>query len=65
MIRLHRNGQIEDEVLHDLERDLDFEEKSVLLQRGNLCSSRCVQGFAPVCLSVLAVGKRIVCFRPF
>ncbi len=25
MIRLHRDGQIEDEVLHDLERDLDFE----------------------------------------
>lgn len=35
LIRLHRDGQIEDEVLHDLERDLDLEELSVTLQRGD------------------------------
>jgi CPA1 family monovalent cation:H+ antiporter len=35
LIRLHRSGQIEDEVLHELERDLDFEEMSVILQRGD------------------------------
>ena len=34
LIRLHRAGQIEDEVLHDLERDLDLEELGVILQRG-------------------------------
>ena len=34
LIRLHREGQIEDEVLHELERDLDVEELSVILQRG-------------------------------
>jgi CPA1 family monovalent cation:H+ antiporter len=34
LLRLHRAGQIEDEVLHDLERDLDLEELSVILQRG-------------------------------
>lgn len=34
LIRLHRQGQIEDEVLHDLERDLDLEELGVLFQRG-------------------------------
>jgi len=34
LIRLHRDGQIEDEVLHDLERDLDFEEMGIILQRG-------------------------------
>lgn len=35
LIRLHRQGQIEDEVLHDLERDLDLEEMSVIFQRGD------------------------------
>jgi CPA1 family monovalent cation:H+ antiporter len=35
LVRLHREGQIEDEVLHDLERDLDFEEMSIILQRGD------------------------------
>ena len=34
LLRLHRKGQIEDEVLHDLERDLDFEEMGIILQRG-------------------------------
>jgi Na+/H+ antiporter len=34
LIRLHRQGQIEDEVLHDLERDLDLEELGVIFQRG-------------------------------
>ena len=34
LIRLQREGQIEDEVLHDLERDLDIEEMSVTFQRG-------------------------------
>jgi CPA1 family monovalent cation:H+ antiporter len=34
LIRLHREGAIEDEVLHDLERDLDLEELGVLFQRG-------------------------------
>lgn len=34
LIRLHRQGRIEDEVLHDLERDLDLEELGVLFQRG-------------------------------
>jgi Na+/H+ antiporter len=34
LIRLQRQGQIEDEVLHDLERDLDLEELGVILQRG-------------------------------
>ena len=34
LIRLQRQGQIEDEVLHDLERDLDIEEMSVSFQRG-------------------------------
>ena len=34
LIRLQREGQIEDEVLHDLERDLDVEEMSVIFQRG-------------------------------
>jgi CPA1 family monovalent cation:H+ antiporter len=34
LIRLHREGKIEDEVLHDLERDLDLEELSALFQRG-------------------------------
>jgi len=35
LIRLHHAGQIEDEVLHEVERDLDFEEMSVILQRGS------------------------------
>ena len=34
LIRLHRAGPIEDEVLHDLERDLDLEELGALYQRG-------------------------------
>jgi Na+/H+ antiporter len=35
LIRLHRDGKIEDEVLHDLERDLDLEELGALFQRGD------------------------------
>jgi CPA1 family monovalent cation:H+ antiporter len=35
LIRLHRGGMIEDEVLHDLERDLDLEELGALFQRGD------------------------------
>jgi Na+/H+ antiporter len=34
LIRLHRAGRIEDEVLHDLERDLDIEEMMIVFQRG-------------------------------
>ena len=34
LIRIHREGLIEDEVLHNLERDLDVEELGVVLQRG-------------------------------
>jgi Na+/H+ antiporter len=34
LIGLHREGRIEDEVLHDLERDLDVEEMSVTYHRG-------------------------------
>jgi monovalent cation/hydrogen antiporter len=34
LIRIHRAGLIEDEVLHELERDLDVEEMGLLLQRG-------------------------------
>jgi CPA1 family monovalent cation:H+ antiporter len=34
LIRIHRAGLIEDEVLHDLERDLDVEELGIILQRG-------------------------------
>ena len=30
LLRLHRTGQIDDRVLHELERDLDFEELSAL-----------------------------------
>ena len=30
----HRRGLIEDEVLHELERDLDVEELAMTLQRG-------------------------------
>jgi CPA1 family monovalent cation:H+ antiporter len=35
LIRLHRQGMIEDEVLHELERDLDLEETAALSQRGS------------------------------
>jgi Na+/H+ antiporter len=35
LIRIHRGGLIEDEVLHELERDLDVEELGILLQRGD------------------------------
>jgi len=34
LIRIHRAGMIEDEVVHELERDLDIEELGVILQRG-------------------------------
>jgi CPA1 family monovalent cation:H+ antiporter len=34
LVRLHRAGQIDDEVLHDLERDLDLEELSAVAQKG-------------------------------
>ncbi len=33
LLRLHRAGQIEDEVLHNLERDLDVEEMTIVFQR--------------------------------
>lgn len=33
LIRLHRTGQIEDAVLHNLERDLDVEEMGIIFQR--------------------------------
>lgn len=35
LVRLHREGRIEDEVLHDLERDLDLEELGIIFQRGD------------------------------
>lgn len=35
LIRLHRKGLIEDEVLHELERDLDIEEMGFIFQRGD------------------------------
>jgi len=35
LIRLHRASQIEDEVLHNLERDLDIEEMQITFQRGD------------------------------
>ena len=35
LIRLHRKGLIEDEVLHELERDLDLEETRALAQKGD------------------------------
>ncbi len=35
LIRLQREGQIEDEVLHNLERDLDLEELGIIFQRGD------------------------------
>jgi CPA1 family monovalent cation:H+ antiporter len=34
LIRIHRAGLIEDEVLHELERDLDIEEMAMLSHRG-------------------------------
>ncbi|MDB5470984.1 MAG: Na+/H+ antiporter [Caulobacter sp.] len=34
LIRVHRAGLIEDEVLHELERDLDVEELGITFQRG-------------------------------
>ena len=34
LIRIHRAGLIEDEVLHELERDLDVEELAMIFQRG-------------------------------
>lgn len=34
LVRLHRKGQIEDETLHDLERDLDLEELSAIAAKG-------------------------------
>ena len=34
LIRIHRAGMIEDEVLHELERDLDVEELAMIFQRG-------------------------------
>lgn len=33
LVRLHRNGDISDETLHDLERDLDLEELAALAAR--------------------------------
>lgn len=33
LIRLHRAGQIEDEILHNLERDLDVTEMGIIFQR--------------------------------
>ena len=35
LVRIHRAGLIEDEVLHELERDLDVEELAMTLQRGD------------------------------
>ncbi|MDF2117676.1 Na+/H+ antiporter [Roseiarcaceae bacterium H3SJ34-1] len=35
LIRIHRDGHIEDEVLHELERDLDVEELAITFQRGD------------------------------
>lgn len=35
LIRIHRAGLIEDEVLHELERDLDVEEITIVFQRGD------------------------------
>lgn len=35
LIRMHHAGQIEDETLHELERDLDVEEMGIILQRGD------------------------------
>ncbi|BCW88449.1 K(+)/H(+) antiporter NhaP2 [Alphaproteobacteria bacterium SO-S41] len=35
LIRLHRTGMIEDEVLQELERDIDVEEMGMMFQRGD------------------------------
>jgi NhaP-type Na+/H+ or K+/H+ antiporter len=35
LIRIHRAGLIEDEVLHELERDLDIEQMGITFQLGN------------------------------
>ncbi len=35
LIRIHRAGLIEDEVLHELERDLDVEQMGITFQRGD------------------------------
>jgi monovalent cation/hydrogen antiporter len=35
LVNLHRAGRIEDEVLHELERDLDIEEMGITFQRGD------------------------------
>jgi CPA1 family monovalent cation:H+ antiporter len=35
LLRIHRAGMIEDEVLHDLEHDLDVEELAIILRRGS------------------------------
>jgi monovalent cation/hydrogen antiporter len=35
LLRIHRAGLIEDEVLHELERDLDVEELGIILQRSD------------------------------
>lgn len=34
LIRLHRSGQIEDELMHELERDIDVAEMAMIFQRG-------------------------------
>ncbi|MDX4953657.1 Na+/H+ antiporter [Delftia acidovorans] len=34
LVRLHRSRQIDDEILHDLERDLDLEEMSAIAAKG-------------------------------
>ena len=34
LVRLHRSRQIDDETLHDLERDLDLEEMSAIAGKG-------------------------------
>lgn len=35
LLRIHRAGLIEDEVLHDVEHDLDVEELAIILRRGD------------------------------
>lgn len=35
LIRIHRAGLIEDEILHELERDLDVEQMAIVFQRGD------------------------------
>jgi CPA1 family monovalent cation:H+ antiporter len=34
LVRLHRTHQIDDETLHDLERDLDLEELGAIAAKG-------------------------------